>query len=679
MVKQLSAHELPLGKVFSSDFDFAIPNYQRPYSWESQQALQLLDDLTEALDRAGDEPYFLGSLVLVKAEDDASADVIDGQQRLTTVSLLLALLRHLTAQEQAKLRASFTELITESGDELSGRPERHRLRLRERDAEFFATHVQAETGIAALLGLPASSLRNRSQELLRDNVIELHKVLEPWTPERRRALGVLLTTRTFLVVVTTADLRSAHRIFSVMNSRGLDLSPTDIFKSEVVAATGDQSEAYAAKWEDTEELVGRQRFAELFAHIRMTFAFSRPKEELLREFPVQVLAKYPGTRAGEFVDSVLVPYARAYATLRNANFRADIGAEAVNTWLRRLNRLDNNDWEPVAMWALHHLADRPAVLEGVLRRLEALAASMLIRRTYATPRGTRYGQVLRELVDGGGGGGDATPSLSLTEQEQVETLRGLDGDIYNASAVRKYILMRLDELVASAAVAYDHRIVTVEHVLPQHPRDGSTWMGEFTEQDRVVWTNRLANLVLLDRAKNSQAQNFEFDRKKEKYFTSANGVSSFALTTQVLQEDVWTPTVLRARQRSAIDRFATAWGYDLGYDDLELIQPAKADSNDVPGARVTIRELLDGGLLTAGEVLHWDRPVVGERYECTVLATGQLQLADGRTFGAPSPAACAAANLASYNGWRAWRRSDNRLLEELWGFALSARAGVTSE
>lgn len=673
MVKQLSAHELPLGKVFSSDFDFAIPNYQRPYSWESQQALQLLDDLTEALDRAEDEPYFLGSLVLVKADDDASAEVIDGQQRLTTLSLLLALLRHLTTPEQTKLRTSFTDLITESGDELSGRPERHRLRLRERDAEFFATYVQAETGIAALLGLPASSLRTRSQELLRDNVIALHKVLEPWAPERRRSLGVLLTTRTFLVVVTTPDLRSAHRIFSVMNSRGLDLSPTDIFKSEVVAATGDQSEAYAAKWEDTEELVGRQRFAELFAHIRMTFAFTRPKEELLREFPVQVLAKYPGARASKFVDEVLVPYARAYATLKNANFRSDTGAEAVNAWLRRLNRLDNNDWEPVAMWALHHLADRPAVLEGVLRRLEALAASMLIRRTYATPRGTRYGQVLRELVDGAAEG---APSLKLTQQEQVDTLRGLDGNIYNASAVRKYVLMRLDELVASAAVAYDHRIVTVEHVLPQHPRDDSKWSAEFTEQDRLIWTNRLANLVLLDRAKNSQAQNFEFDRKKRMYFTSANGVSPFALTTQVLQERAWTPTVLLTRQRSSIDRFAAAWGYDLGYDDLERIQPAKADSNDVPGARVTIQELLDDGLLAAGQVLHWERPIAGQRYECTVIATGQLQLPDGRTFGSPSPAACAAANLASYNGWRAWRRPDERLLEELWGLALQARAGV---
>lgn len=571
MVKQLSAHELPLSKVFSSDFDFAIPNYQRPYSWESQQALQLLEDLTEALDREGDEPYFLGSLVLVKEDDEASADVIDGQQRLTTLTLLLAILRHLTTLEETKLRASFTALITESGDELQQIPERHRLRLRERDAEFFATYVQAETGIDALLGLPASSLRNQSQRLLRDNAIALHKVLHLWTPERRRALGVLLIARTLLVVVTTADLRSAHRIFSVMNSRGLDLSPTDIFKSEVVAATGHQSETYSAKWEDTEELVGRQGFAELFAHIRMTFAFARPKEELLREFPVQVLSKYPGARAGEFVDTVPLPYARAYATLKNANFRSDTGAEAVNAWLRRLNRLDNSDWEPVAMWALHHLADQPAALERVLWRLEAIAASMLIRRTYATPRGTRYGQVLRELVDGDAEG---AASLRLTEQEQVETLRGLSGDVYNASAVRKYVLMRLDELVASAAVAYDHRIVTVEHVLPQHPRNDSEWASVFTEQDRAVWTNRLANLVLLDRAKNSQAQNFEFDTKKEKYFTSAKGVSAFALTTQVLQEQAWTPTVLTTRQRSAIDRFAAAWGYDLTYEDLERIQPA---------------------------------------------------------------------------------------------------------
>ena len=69
MQKNLTAHEYPLRKVFASDFTFRIPEYQRPYRWGTDQALQLLDDLEETLERDDTEPYFLGSLVLVERDD----------------------------------------------------------------------------------------------------------------------------------------------------------------------------------------------------------------------------------------------------------------------------------------------------------------------------------------------------------------------------------------------------------------------------------------------------------------------------------------------------------------------------------------------------------------------------------------------------------------------------------
>lgn len=96
-MKQLQASEVPLSKVFSSDFDFKIPDYQRPYAWGVEEAGQLLEDLSDALGRDEDEPYFLGSVVLVKDPSGPAADIIDGQQRITTVTDLLAVLRDLAA------------------------------------------------------------------------------------------------------------------------------------------------------------------------------------------------------------------------------------------------------------------------------------------------------------------------------------------------------------------------------------------------------------------------------------------------------------------------------------------------------------------------------------------------------------------------------------------------------
>lgn len=130
---QLEAREVPLHKVFCSDYDFRIPDYQRPYAWEIEQAEQLLADLEEALLRGNGEPYFLGSLVLVKGRA-AEADVIDGQQRLTTLTILLAVLRDLA--QQPDVVTNLVAMIAEPGNTVLGLKAKPRLTLRPRDADF---------------------------------------------------------------------------------------------------------------------------------------------------------------------------------------------------------------------------------------------------------------------------------------------------------------------------------------------------------------------------------------------------------------------------------------------------------------------------------------------------------------------------------------------------------------
>ena len=90
--KKISGSEYPLAKIFSSDFEFIIPRYQRPYAWQIEQAQDLFEDLKDFAEAAPDEGYFLGSVVLIKEDGKPHAEVIDGQQRLTTLTILLAVL-----------------------------------------------------------------------------------------------------------------------------------------------------------------------------------------------------------------------------------------------------------------------------------------------------------------------------------------------------------------------------------------------------------------------------------------------------------------------------------------------------------------------------------------------------------------------------------------------------------
>ncbi|MGC3994523.1 MAG: DUF262 domain-containing HNH endonuclease family protein [Propionicimonas sp.] len=557
-MKQLDAGEYPLRKIFSSDFQFWIPDYQRPYAWGVEQALQLLDDLEGALDRDTDEPYFLGSIVLVKESGAVKADVIDGQQRLTTLSILFAVLRDVTGNPA--LSTELGNLLVEPGQILAGTTAEQRLRLRKRDSQFFRDHVQTAGRLGALIALTDAALETDAQKAIRDNAKALHERIQSWPDAKLQTFAAMVGTRTFLVVVSTPDLNSAHRIFSVMNARGLDLSPSDIFKAQVIGAIGsdEQSATYADKWEQEEQDLGRDGFAELFGHVRMIFAKERGRRELLIEFPQQVLNGYLPERAKEFVDEVLIPYSDAYEHLITQNYPHDATWSPVNAWLARLMQVDNSDWRPAALWALRHHADEPAFLAAFLERLERLAASMLIRRVYATPRATRYAELLRELERGLGL--DA-PSFGLSAEERLETRRRLEGEIYLVAPVRKYVLLRLDERLANQpGVSYQHKLITVEHVLPQTPKTDSAWAREFSEDERTSWTHRLANLVLLNRAKNSEAQRFDFGEKKTRYFTGPNGVAVFALTKGVLQEFEWTPQVLERRQRKLLDLLGSMWG-----------------------------------------------------------------------------------------------------------------------
>ena len=107
-VAKIHGAEFPIRKIFSNDFNFKIPLYQRPYSWTTEQAGELLDDLVSFIGSDGTKgiddlsPYFLGSIVLIKDESQPDAEVVDGQQRLTAITMLLCSIRDVFEEEGHK-------------------------------------------------------------------------------------------------------------------------------------------------------------------------------------------------------------------------------------------------------------------------------------------------------------------------------------------------------------------------------------------------------------------------------------------------------------------------------------------------------------------------------------------------------------------------------------------------
>ncbi len=553
---RIHGKEYPVQEILNGSFVFHIPRYQRPYAWEIEQAQTLLEDLFTALGDLDDkdddvESYFLGSIVVVKEEHESDADVVDGQQRLTTLTLLLAAIRSLTEDYDA--RSQLTDFIYKKGSIYTKTPDHFHLTLRERDAEFFQKYIQKDMELEKLNEANLAELTESQQNIVL-NTQKFIEMLSGFTQKQLQNLAGYLVTQTFLIVVDTPNINSAYRIFSVLNDRGMDLSYTDILKANVIGRIKENlQDGYTTKWEDAEELVGRDGFKDVFSHVRTIHLKARIKDTILKEMQDHVLPKY---KPEEFIDNILLPYTTAYDIITTASYESDRLAEEINNMLVWLNRIDNTDWVPAALKYYKKYKGNPVRLLNFLTDLERLAATMMIRRENVNTRQTRYINLLN-AIDKGDDLAESRSPLQLSAKEKQATIDRLNGDVYNNGS-RLYILRRLDAEYSESHTTPDLKIITVEHVLPQNPDSGSKWLKWYPdEEERAVLVHRLGNLALLSRRKNSQAQNLEFTRKKELYFISP--LTSFALTTQIINQSIWTKDVLEKKQHEGIKTLKSLW------------------------------------------------------------------------------------------------------------------------
>lgn len=558
MSKKITGAEYPLAKIFSSDFDFVIPPYQRPYAWTDDQVLELFDDLHSFyLSEPEDDSYFLGSIVLIKDEGKPFSEVIDGQQRLTTLTIFIAAI---TSLLDGEARSDFEGYIREPGRFSQGISAKPRLALRERDREFFANYIQAFKFVE-LNELDPAQLEEPQQNIQRNARLLKNKLVSVFAGDTNKLLkfGAFIIQRCFLVVVSTPSQQSAFRVFSVLNSRGLDLLPTDIIKSDVIGKieSGKQEE-FTNKWEELEVKTGRSGFAELFAHIRMIYARTKAQRTLLEEFKEHLIKSAPSSEG--LILEVIEPYAEAYLIAKNSEYVSTANASDINTLLKWLNRIDNSDWMSCA---IKFLADQHADSDYVLwffQKLERLAAYMHVSAKNVNQRIARYAVVLEELL---GAHSFASPiqSIELTEAEKDEMKDVLNSNIYHLTARRRnYLILRLDSFMSDGAATYNSQVLTIEHVLPQTVASDSEWGKNWPEEEvRKNWVHKIANLVPLTQQRNSSAGNFDFDRKKQAYFGGRKGVSSYVLTTQVLNTPVWNLDVVKERQTTLLNTLTANW------------------------------------------------------------------------------------------------------------------------
>lgn len=389
MPSPLPTVSLRLADLMSDPYLFAVPPYQRGYSWTEKEAGQLLDDVVAAsgidAGETAEPDYFLGVILLlggpagIAPEADAAprgADIVDGQQRLVTIAIFASALRDL--DEGGAMSNEVAPLLTTKLQLPPGRPTSYRIELRGQSQRFLETCVLSD---GACGEMPERSALGEAERRILDVREHFIEELGQFDADQRLALIRYIKHACYFVVMSTPDIDRAHRMFMVLNARGKPLNRYEILKAEVLNQVVGEAAARALEiWDGAARSLDGERFEAFFSHLRTIYGEHRPQVI----GGVRVIIQSCGG-AEAFVETVLAPMVDAYRGVVSPGTIAASGAagDSIRRSLRYLHRLNGSEWMPAAMVALRRLPEDPA---GIAREIEAIE---------------RWAHVLRLLCLGG--------------------------------------------------------------------------------------------------------------------------------------------------------------------------------------------------------------------------------------------------------------------------------------
>ena len=531
---------LTVGELFSGSNVFRMPIFQRPYSWEEEKALELFGDIHQAMEKGDSHhagEYFLGPIIVASKGSLAPLEVVDGQQRLVTLSVIFAILRDLLPQ--GLLQRELQESLRRPEQPGRGLPEQARVRLRQSDHDEFEEWVQRPGGTLALPGEANSDSTDRLLNAIKSIKDDIGRVNNAYVEELAR----FILNNCYLVRIQAQNLDDAYVLFRSLNSRGLPLNELDIIRAELVGANYDPelAQSIANCWDEIQSEIGHDEF---LTYVRTVISLVRPEatESDLREIIRDVL-RVPQ----DAVDfrRYLTAFLQSYVGLNSGTLQCGVNSAEINRILACLKKLPFDDWRtPALVW----LAQSPnsRLTCEFFRALEALSLGLFILGKTKLQIARRFKDITVEVLTG-----DATTTrgaLFLTTAETVKLREILDAPISARKKYLRHLLLRLNTLILHPDLPpHFPDDATIEHVLPQKPNGKSRWVEMYPNaRGRKALCELLGNYALLTGKMNTSARNNDFADKKQIIFALAN-VSMFPLTGTLAAYETWTERDIRQR------------------------------------------------------------------------------------------------------------------------------------
>lgn len=516
---------------------YCIPDYQRAYVWDTDQVRDLLDDTISAYRENKEAQYFLGSMVLKineKSENNVSYteyELLDGQQRSTTVFLILACMRDMLT-DYPQYQNSLAGFVYQAEDAILQQPERMRIifNIRSDVRDFVNEHIKPLHGTcdSALLKdkMQAKDV-NISIRNMANAMLVAHEFLEENKSDIIGYLSYFLN-KVLMIYVATEELQDAFQLFTVLNNRGVKLSSSDILKAENLKelSAADRT-SWATRWEEMETYFGED-FDKFLSHIRTILVKKKQTTTLLKEFDEFVysnqeydrtqkkyLPRTPILRRGRDTFELLYSYYHTYQEVFDTDHSVVTGDYEITNYLKLMETGFGADYW-IAPVLDYYRKYRRLGFVAFLKALDRKLSADWITAATPTVRMENVNAILREI--------EASQDSAALLQSKTFTInksdfeRVINGDIYGRSFA-KYLLLKLDLIYrGSSTPMIPQAIASIEHILPRNPSADSQWVKDFSAAEREEWTNKLGNLVLISRRKNTSQGNRDYVEKKEKYF-----------------------------------------------------------------------------------------------------------------------------------------------------------------
>ncbi|MCY3787450.1 MAG: DUF262 domain-containing protein [Gemmatimonadetes bacterium] len=539
-------------QLMGNGMSYRVPLFQRDYSWGGDEWDDLWQDLVALFGEDPEPAHYMGYLVLQSA-DNRAFDIIDGQQRMTTLSLLmLAAVAHLTdlavsadptdpqRRRAEQLRSNYIGYL----DPVSLVP-RSKLTLNRHNDRFYQNYL------VPLESLPPRVL-DASEHLLRRAFLWFRERIKERSGDDGESVARFVDVavdKLFFTIITVTDELNAFKVFETLNARGVRLSATDLLKNYLfsVVSRGNAHESdinnLESRWEDVVGLLGSESFPEFLR------VFWNSRNRLVRKADLfKTMRSAIRDRAKVFqLIRDMDRHARVYSALRSPEDDSWTAEERAS--LAQLQMFNVRQPLALLLAAFEQFAERDRASFG--RFLQAIAVVSfrynVICGRQSNEQEVVYNQIARELSAG----------EIVSVQAAIAKLRPVyptdaefraafaDKALRTTSArnnkVVRFILFRLEAQLSGQHFGFESAKYSIEHVLPENPSDD--WL-QFDDQQREASTYHLGNMTLLTTADNRDLGNSGYAEKRAIYEKS-----DFAITRKLAEDfDAWTVEKIHSHQ-----------------------------------------------------------------------------------------------------------------------------------